>query len=238
MVPMRTGRVVAAFVFVVLVIAGIDFLVDISTSDRATHTLWSTLLTAALIASYTWLAPFAMPFLAKPTVNGTAIAKQAQESLNGLSSFARSKPRLFVIDDSRPVAYGLGVPGCAAIFVTTGLMSTMSPGALRFVLAHELEHINQRHALATSLIFAVMYCGKMLLTIPPSLGPFAFLGYLAVMRACERAADKGASKVVGSETTKDALLELKQIVGEKGTPSRLLDLLSTHPSFGRRAARF
>lgn len=226
-----------AFLLVVAVIAGIDFLTDVSTTTPAAHTLWSTGLTAALITSYTWLAPVVMPLLAKPATSDRAAQRRVAEALQSLSSYATSHPKLFVIDDDRPIAYGLGVPGCAAIFVTTGLTQSMSNDTLRFVLAHELEHINQRHALATAFVFAGMYCAKMLLAMPAGLGPMAFLGYLAIMRTCERAADRGASLVVSDATAKTALLDLKRLVGEKPNPSRLLELLSTHPSFTSRAAR-
>lgn len=237
MVPMRTGRVVLAFIIVVAIIAGIDFLCAVSTTTSTAHTWWSTALTAALIMSYTWLAPIVMPSLARHAITDKAAHHHVAEKLKSLSNYATSRPKLFVIEDDRPIAYGLGVPGCAAIFVTTGLTASMSGDTLRFVLAHELEHINQRHALATAFVFSGVYCAKMLMSMPAALGPVAFLGYLAIMRTCERAADRGASQVVGERVAKTALLDLKTLVGEKTQPSRWLDLLSTHPSFSSRAAK-
>jgi Zn-dependent protease with chaperone function len=89
-----------------------------------------------------------------------------------------------------------------------------------------------------------LFAGKTLIGIPGGLAPMILLGYLAVLRQCEFAADRCAAGLVGSEPAAATLLELRNLVKERvrkpsAAPdftSWLKDGFSTHPSFARRIA--
>ncbi|HEM49124.1 MAG TPA: peptidase M28, partial [Caldithrix sp.] len=54
-------------------------------------------------------------------------------------------PRVFIIDNSVPNAFAVGIkPDRAAVAVTTGLMSRLNRDELQGVIAHEIAHISNR----------------------------------------------------------------------------------------------
>jgi Zn-dependent protease with chaperone function len=232
---MRLGRLVLAFPFLVALIAAIDVAAEALASTTEGRNLVGTVLTAGLILSYAWLAPFLLRCVAQKEAQREHDRRRITVMLKRLARAAKiPTPKVVLIGHESHSATGVGVPGFATVFVTTGLLDRLDDATLRGVLAHELGHIGQRHALFQAGVFAGLYAGKMLIGLPSMLAPLILLGYLAFLRQCEFAADRGAAKLIGWTGAQTMLKELARMAGEERKPSLLIDLLSTHPSFHRR----
>jgi Zn-dependent protease with chaperone function len=236
MVPMRNTRLAMAFPALMLVVCGIDQVSIALTANSQQATNAATLLTAALIVSYAWVAPWIQELVALPSstkhvydLRRLSVLVKRLSRMNGIAT-----PKLVLIEHESHVAMGVGLPGHSIIFVTTGLCQRIQHDSLRGVLAHEIAHITLRHALFQSIVFGTLYAGKVVLNLPPEMAPLIILGYLAFMRQCEYAADAGAASMIGPMAMKSTLRDLARMVGESKTPSWIVELLSTHPSFAKR----
>jgi heat shock protein HtpX len=66
-------------------------------------------------------------------------------------------PRVYIIDASAPNAFASGRdPEHAAVAVTRGALSTLTPDELEAVLAHELFHIIQRDTLVAAVVTSIV----------------------------------------------------------------------------------
>jgi Zn-dependent protease with chaperone function len=238
MVPMRSSRLLLALPVLVGVVAAIDTIAGVISSVAEQQQVAAAWLTGLLLLAYAWIAPWLHEFLAVPSTTGhaetrklLAVALKRHAAAAGIST-----PRLVFVEHASPVAFGIGMPGAATVFVTTGMCKAVDARTLDFVIAHEVSHISLKHSLFQAIVFAGLYLGKALLGLPPLLAPFILLGYLAFMRQCEFAADCGASRLTNCSTTRHGLAALAQMVREVKRPSVLVDLLSTHPGFHRRIA--
>jgi Zn-dependent protease with chaperone function len=264
MIPMRAGRLALAFLVVVALIAAIDIAARaISGGTGIATSAIDASITALCFLAYPWISPAVLEAVARTPKKS---AKQAPPSsalgLNPELELERNfeqltvtaqrlaneagirAPRLVMVDDPGHIAFGVGMPSRSTIFITKGLSNHVTASTLEGILAHEIGHISSRHTLVQAFVFAGLFAGKTLIGIPGGLAPMILLGYLAVLRQCEFAADRCAVSLVGSERAAATLLELRELVREQvKTPnaapdfaSWLKDGFSTHPSFARRIA--
>ena len=269
MIPMRAGRLALAFLVVVALIAAIDIAARaISGGTGIATSAIDASITALCFLAYPWISPAVLEAVARTPKKS---AKQAPPSpASGLrldlglepelelernfeqltvtaqrlaNEAGIRAPRLVMVDDPGHIAFGVGMPSRSTIFITKGLSNHVTASTLEGILAHEIGHISSRHTLVQAFVFAGLFAGKTLIGIPGGLAPMILLGYLAVLRQCEFAADRRAVSLVGSERAAATLLELRNLVKERirkpdcaDFTSWLKDGFSTHPSFARRIA--
>jgi heat shock protein HtpX len=142
-------------------------------------------------------------------------------------------PRLYVIPQDQPNAFATGRnPQHAAVAVTRGILSLLSPEELRGVLSHELAHVKHRDILiqsvASAIGAAITYLAYMFMWFgnddesPLSLLAASFalvllaplaatIIQLSISRQREYAADAGGAEICGNpESLASALLRLEQ----------------------------
>ncbi len=247
---MRASRIALAFLIVVAVIAAIDVAArGISASFGVPVFAIDASLTALCFLAYPWISPAVLGALAKATPSSINLKhihfEQLTVTVQRLAQDAGIRaPRLVMVDDAGHIAFGVGMPGRSTIFITEGLVRDVSGPTLEGILAHEIGHISSRHTFVQAFVFAGLFAGKTLIGIPAVLAPMILLGYLAVMRQCEFAADRCAAGLVGSERAASMLCELRDLMQERRpdwkTSSAIVgwlkDGFSTHPSFAQRIA--
>jgi Zn-dependent protease with chaperone function len=274
MIPMRAGRLALAFLVVVALIAAIDIAARAISGGTGIATgAIDASITALCFLAYPWISPAVLEAVAKTPKKSAKQAppspasglrldlgldlqpepelelernfEQLTVTAQRLANEAGIRaPRLVMVDDPGHIAFGVGMPSRSTIFITKGLSNHVTASTLEGILAHEIGHISSRHTLVQAFVFAGLFAGKTLIGIPGGLAPMILLGYLAVLRQCEFAADRCAVSLVGSERAAATLLELRELVREQvKTPnaapdfaSWLKDGFSTHPSFARRIA--
>ncbi len=272
MIPMRAGRLALAFLVVVALIAAIDIAARaIGVGTGIATSAIDASITALCFLAYPWISPAVLEAVAKTptkTANkappspalGLGLDLQPEPELElelernfeqltvtaqRLANEAGIRaPRLVMVDDPGYIAFGVGMPRRSTIFITRGLSSHVTASTLEGILAHEIGHISSRHTFVQAFVFAGLFAGKSLIGIPGGLAPMILIGYLAVLRQCEFAADRRAVSLVGSERAAATLSELQELARERvrkpnAAPdftSWLKDGFSTHPSFARRIA--
>jgi heat shock protein HtpX len=161
-------------------------------------------------------------------------APQLYETVRELTTRADlPMPRLYVIPQDQPNAFATGRnPQHAAVAVTRGILSLLSPEELRGVLSHELAHVKHRDILiqsvASAIGAAITYLAYMLLWFGGEdnnspiglaasfalvlLAPLAAtIIQLSISRQREYAADAGGAEICGNpESLASALLRLEQ----------------------------
>jgi len=221
MIPMRSSRLALAFLVVVFLIAAIDIAArGISVGTGISATAIDACLTSMAFLAYPWISPVVLRALAKEPPPSPSLGHEQLEQLTvtaqRLAAEAGIKaPRLVMIDDPGHIAFGVGMPSRSTIFVTQGLSSHVSTSTLEGILAHEIGHIRSRHTFFQAFVFAGLFAGKTLIGIPAVLAPIILLGYPAVLRQCEFAADRCAANLVGSDRAASTLTELRDLVQEK-----------------------
>ena len=218
---MRASRIALAFLVVVAVIAAIDIAArGFSASFGVPVFAIDASLTALCFLAYPWISPAVLGALAKAPPSSVNLKhihfEQLTVAVQRLAHDAGIRaPRLVMVDDAGHIAFGVGMPSRSTIFVTQGLNSHVTTRTLEGVLAHEIGHISSRHTFVQAFVFAGLFAGKTLIGIPAVLTPMILLGYLAVMRQCEFAADRCAAGLVGSEQTASMLCELRDLLQER-----------------------
>jgi heat shock protein HtpX len=151
-------------------------------------------------------------------------------------------PKVFLVPTESPNAFATGRdPSHAAVAVTQGILSLLSPDELEGVLAHELTHIRNRdtltQAVAGTLGGAVTFVGR-ILTLGALYGPVtrdsrrganpigllfliilaplsAALIQMAISRTREFAADLGSAQITQNPTALASALQKLEQVGHQ-----------------------
>jgi heat shock protein HtpX len=189
-------------------------------------------------------------------------------------------PRVYLIDEDAPNAFATGRnPEHAAVAATTGLLRVLDAGQLRGVMAHELSHVRHRDILISTIgatmagaisalaNFALFFGGRdengravnpiagiaLALLAPLAAG----LIQMAISRAREFEADRGAAELTGDPLALAGALRRIEAIAQHGLPFAAAEehpataqmmivnpllgggiarLFSTHPSTDERVA--
>ena len=189
-------------------------------------------------------------------------------------------PRVYLIDEDAPNAFATGRdPEHAAVAATTGLLRALDVSQLRGVMAHELSHVRHRDilistigatmagAIAALANFALLFGGRdqngravnpiagiaLALLAPLAAG----LIQMAISRAREFEADRGAAELTGDPLALAGALRRIEAIAQHGVPFAAAEehpataqmmivnpllgggvarLFSTHPSTDDRVA--
>jgi Zn-dependent protease with chaperone function len=136
-------------------------------------------------------------------------------------------------DHAVPEANSVGLlPRWSRIYITTGLLVSMSDEGLRGVLAHEGTHIREHHILATFL-YASGFAVSSQLLADGNFFLVALLLFLGLRRYSEYRADAGAVLVAGGDTTLIMLRELSRSYPSKAW-HRWFSFASVYPTLAMR----
>lgn len=234
MVPLRILRVLGVLFGVSMVLAAVDELVIWTGMPPSMRVLANGLSTAAivfvLIYRGGWVIRYAMN---RPTKDRTYHLR-ARAALKQVVGSIRP-PRLTIYSSERPAAVTANDGSKCCIFVSTGLIDSLSPASLSAVMAHECGHIMEKHPIRQAIILGLLAGVKMSIGIPAAAVVPIVLAYLMMLRDWEYIADRFAFHRVGCATMIEAFGEYRAVTGfESSNP--LVDLLSTHPSIRYRVA--
>jgi len=156
-----------------------------------------------------------------------------------LAAAAPSSPytfRLFVVN--QPQVNALAAPGGSLVVYRGLLERTRSPEELAGVLAHEMQHVLQRHA--TQALIQHTSTGLLLAALTGDMtGPLAYglqsarvLGQLQYSRRAESQADtEGLKLLQAARIDPGGMIRFfEALVAADRQPARLLKYFSTHPS--------
>jgi len=118
------------------------------------------------------------------------------------------------------------------IYVTSGLMNSMSNDGLKGILAHENAHIREHHIMI-AFAYACTYALLVQLTDSTWLFALGLLGFLALRRHFEYRADAGAARLVGKDAVLTGLRELQAIYPSRSW-TRWLVAFASHPTLAMR----
>ncbi len=109
--------------------------------------------------------------------------------LKALEGLDVARPDVFIVDDEEPLIFS-STGGRQAVFLSTGLVSALSPRELRAAMAHEVEHI--RRSRRPLLIFT--YLARVLMFF----NPVALVEFRRVVQEEEKICDDSAVRLTGS----------------------------------------
>lgn len=149
-------------------------------------------------------APLTARFLAPLPSREPELQKRLARIVTALPSCAP----VTLHDHADPEANSVGLlPRWSRIYLTTGLLNSMSDEGVRGVLAHESTHIRERHILATFLYASAFAVSSQLLA-DDNFFFAALLLFLGLRRYSEYRADAGAAALAGKKTMLITLREL------------------------------
>lgn len=134
--------------------------------------------------------------------------RDLQERLARIVATLSACPPVTLHDHADPQANTVGLlPRWSRIYLTTGLLDSMSDEGVLGVLAHESAHIHEHHILATFL-YASGFAVSSQLLADDNIFFAALLLFLGLRRYSEYRADAGAVAMVGRDTMLTTLREL------------------------------
>lgn len=149
--------------------------------------------------------------------------------------------RVQVVD--APAVNALAAPGGHIVLFQGLLAEASSADEVAGVLAHEIQHVVQQHA-----VIGILRDMPMQLALASAVGSSPLggsvaqvayqLGSTSYQRSDERAADAGALRILGAaRISADGMLDFfRRDAGEAGAESGLLNYMSSHPNSAERLA--
>jgi len=223
-------------------------------------------LSVAAVA-YSWAIPAAVSFAARhvppsveerlgrsfvegvtdiiPECSSPELRASVERILQRLDAATPANPydfRLYILDD--PMVNAFAAPGGHIVLFSGLIEATESPEELSGVMAHEMEHVLQRHStqgmlqgLSTGILFSLAFGDFSGIS-----GAAGTLGSLSYSRELEDEADrKGAELLVNSGTDPNGLVTFFERMREceckdkdAESAEAYLSYLSTHPSTASR----
>jgi heat shock protein HtpX len=174
---LRSGIVVAGFVLLLLVLAGLlGLALDVSLGVvalvvAAVYAVFAILRSRSLIAGITHAQPVG-PDELRPL-------RRLVENVS-IGAGLPVTPELRIVDDDAPNAFAAGLrPTASYVGVTTGLLRTMPKRELEAVIAHEMSHVRNRDTYLMTM--ATVFAG--VIALVADLG-FRTLAYGGRTRRC------------------------------------------------------
>ncbi len=173
--------------------------------------------------------PYVAKFLAPRRCNDLELCRLLNESLKGV----RIETPVFMYSNKEIEANAVGLwLRCSCIYVTSGLVSTMSKDAIKAIIAHEDTHVREKHIQGT-FAFAVCFTLGSYGTNNNLVFIAGVVIFMALRRYFEYRADAGAVERVGKDAVINGLLELSAAYPESKW-ERGLVFISSHPTLGMR----
>lgn len=158
---------------------------------------------------------------------------ELQERLARIVATLPACPPVTLHDHADPQANSVGLlPRWSRIYLTTGLLDSMSDEGVLGVLAHESTHIREHHILATFL-YASGFAVSSQLLADENFFFATLLLFLGLRRYSEYRADSGAVAVVGRVTMLATLRELSWSYPSKAW-QRWFSFANIHPTLPMR----
>lgn len=155
------------------------------------------------------------PLLAKFLAPIPSENKEMQERLERVAKTLPGSRPVFLYDHKDESANTVGILASQSrVYVTTGLMKSVSDEGLRGILAHEDAHVREHHILVT-FTYACTYAFLSHAVHSNKLFVFGFAAFLALRRYLEYRADAGGASRVGGEVMVKALKELHALYPTK-----------------------
>jgi len=252
MIPLRISRLVVAAPLLIGAVLSIDVLARAMASNAYEARFIGDTISALLFAVSPFFLPFLLRYLAAPQIPLKELVGPVREHeimalIDHASTNKGKRPELRVLDFNRVQAICVGTGASATIFVTKGLIETLSHKAVLATIAHELGHLHGKHLILQGLMFAsFFFIARTVSAIPPVAAPLFLLAYFMTAWRFEFAADRYSALHVGPRAMEACCVELAAV---RGTPLdlghkpklklklKLKDRLSTHPTFAARIHR-
>lgn len=138
-----------------------------------------------------------------------------------------------IVDSPRFIAITIKAGASHRAFISTHMVDTMSPGALRGVLGHEYGHVLSAHPFKLACVLGLVAAVKLTVGIPLPVVAVLLLTYLYMLRQWEFSADAQAVHRTSCADVRAAFDEYRAISQEKDM-GRWAELISGHPSVHRR----
>lgn len=140
-----------------------------------------------------------------------------------------------IVDSDRFIAITVNQGKTHRAFISSRMVDSMTPGALRGVLAHEYGHVLNMHPFKQATLLGLVASVKLSIGVPLGAVVVILLAYLFMLREWEYVADAAAVERTGEEDVFAAFGEYQSISGEKDM-SVISEFFSGHPSFHRRVS--
>ena len=140
-----------------------------------------------------------------------------------------------VVQSDRFIAITVRAGRSHRAFVSTRMVDSLSPAALRGVLAHELGHALSAHPLKQAVLLGIVASVKLSIGVPVGAVVVILMAYLFMLREWEFIADAVAVTKTNVTDVRAAFAEYRAISGEANM-SRFSEFFSGHPSIHRRLA--
>lgn len=140
-----------------------------------------------------------------------------------------------IVDSDRFIAITVNQGRTHRAFISSGMVDSMTPGALRGVLAHEYGHVVSMHPFKQATLLGLVASVKLSIGVPLGAVVVILLAYLFMLREWEYVADAAAVERTSKADVLDAFGQYQAIAGEKNM-SVINEFFSGHPSFHRRVA--
>jgi heat shock protein HtpX len=231
MIPSPWFRRVLLMMAIVELGAAILWIASYLTPNPADEAFSQTVAMIVFLLTYYTGAPLAAKFLAPHQSDSDELQLRLKQIV---SSMPVPMPPITLYDHPSANAIGVGIlPQWSRVYVTTGLLNSMSDQGIRGLLAHERTHVVESHVM---MLFTYSATYALLSHLFHS-GTFTLLGLLvffAFRRYLEYRADAGAKRLVGM----DADQSLKELEKEypTGKLSRVFVIFSSYPTLPMRQA--
>lgn len=138
-----------------------------------------------------------------------------------------------IVESDRFVAITVNQGRTHRAFISSRMVDSMTPGALRGVLAHEYGHVLNMHPFKQATLLGLVASVKLSIGVPLGAVVVILMAYLFMLRSWEYIADAVAVERTSPKDVLAAFGEYQSISGEKNM-SVLNEFFSGHPSFHRR----
>lgn len=161
------------------------------------------------------------------------LEKHGERRSNGLP--AKMLMYVSIVESDRFIAITVNQGQTHRAFISSRMVDSMTPGALRGVLAHEYGHVVSMHPFKQATLLGLVASVKLSFGVPLGAVVVILLAYLFMLREWEYVADAAAVERTSKSDVLDAFGQYQAIAGEKNM-SVFNEFFSGHPSFHRRVA--
>ena len=259
MIPLKASRALFVLFAVSAVIAVVEYLSAFLALPHALALLVKGLVAGGLIFVVIWQGGRFLLFCSKNTVHDPVRRDKVAAALRSIGvlverrtarghaspqghverrvSEPTTEPKMYVsiVESPRFIAITVRSGKTHRAFVSSQIVDSLSPAALRGVLAHEYGHVLCGHPSKQAYILALVATVKLSIGVPAGAVVAILLAYLFMLREWEYVADAKALERTGKLDLLAAFSEYQAVACERNL-SRLSEFFCGHPSLHRRVA--